>query len=261
MSCRLLPGWLALLFFLGCHFTEGKAPAPRAVPEEAPAPGRQPAAATTVDAHGEPAPPGKPAANDLAVAAIFLEKGDQVGACFHLGRFVQQHPEHANARCYWAELLCKLGKRPEARVQFERAAADAQESRPVDVHQQLHMHSRLLEIAEAEDDDYRAHLHRGIGLWLLAQGRGKLDDPEGDLPVEGLLCKAAGELTMAHGLKPTEARPSWYLFMVWRQLAQPQQARKWLTRAQDAASFYPLTPAEQRGLHLAAAASASRLHP
>src|SRR5687768_3615621 len=128
MSRWLLPSWLALLFFLGCHVTDGKAPAPRTVPAEA---------RGAVEVEATPTPVSKPSPNDLAAAAIFLEKGDQVSACFHLGRFVQAHPEHANARCYFAELLTKLGKRTEARAEFERAAADAQQCKPVDVHHQI----------------------------------------------------------------------------------------------------------------------------
>jgi hypothetical protein len=247
MSRRLLVCWLLFSFFLGCHVTDGKAPTRKPNQPLSQSPGTEVPAAIPSDQPALSAP----RTNDLAAAAIFLEKGDDVGACFHLGRFVQQHPDHANARLYFAELLEKLGKRNEARLQYERIEADAQDARPPDLSHQIHLHSRLLEIAEADEDDFCVHLHRGIGLWLLAQRRAKLKDPDGDLPVEGLLCKAAGELTMAHALKPNEARPTWYLFAVWRQLAQPQQARKWLALAQDAAPFTPLTSAEQRRLHLA----------
>ena len=75
--------------------------------------------------------------------------------------------------------------------------------------------------------------------------------PAGDLPVEALLCKAAGSLAAAQALRPEEAKPCWYLHRVWRQLAQHQQADHWLRETHDAALFSALTPAEQRSLQIA----------
>jgi hypothetical protein len=95
-------------------------------------------------------------------------------------------------------------------------------------------------------------------MYMLAQQTAVLDDPEGDLSTEALLCKAAAELTSARALRPAEARPCWYLHAVWRRLAQPHLARRWLAEADQAAPFSYLTPAEHRGLQLACRAHADR---
>ena len=68
---------------------------------------------------------------------------------------------------------------------------------------------------------------------------------------EGLLCKAAAELTLANLERPDEARPCWYLYLAWSQLGQRQLALCRLLQADSAAPFTYLTPAEQRNLRLA----------
>ena len=64
-------------------------------------------------------------------------------------------------------------------------------------------------LREALGDDYLVHLHRGIGMYVLARRRAELDDPADELSTEALLCKAAAELAGARALRPAEARPSW----------------------------------------------------
>jgi hypothetical protein len=107
-----------------------------------------------------------------------------------------------------------------------------------------------MEIAEAEEDDYSAHLHRGIGLDWLAQ-RPATRKAEGELCAEALLCRAPAELVLARRCRSDEARPCWYLSRVWTQLGQRQPAARWLRAAHDKAPLSDLTPAERRGLHLA----------
>jgi hypothetical protein len=116
--------------------------------------------------------------------------------------------------------------------------------------QRLHCHGALREIADAEDDDYGVHLHRGIALYLLALRRARLPEPEGELSMESLLCRSAGELGLARSVRPTEAQPCWYLYLVWSALGQQTPAARWLERARDAAPFTLLTPSEHRGLQL-----------
>ena len=147
--------------------------------------------------------------------------------------------QEALARGAWAE----------ARAEFEAAVAEAQDELPLS--HLIHCHSRLTQIAEAEEEKYDEHLNRGIGLYLLARERAALPDPDGELSVEGLLCRAAGELTLARLERPDEARPSWYLYKVWSRLAQRRPALRSLREASDRAPFSYLTPAEQRGLQLA----------
>jgi tetratricopeptide (TPR) repeat protein len=189
------------------------------------------------------------ARNHLSLAAAYLEKGDEAGACPHLARYVNARPEHLIIRVQYAELLWRLKRGREARAAFEDAVADAQDDMPIN--HLIHCHSRLMRLAEEDAEEYDEHLHRGIGLYLLARERAELPEPDGELSVEGLLCRAAGELTLAHLKRPDEARPSWYLYKVWNRLDQRRPALRSLRAAGDAAPFSYLTPAEQRGLQLA----------
>lgn len=189
--------------------------------------------------------------NQLSLAAAYLEKGDDNQAAAHMSAYVRSQPDHVVVRAHLAELLLRLARPLEAREQFERFVAAAQ-GRPALADEHLvHCHSRLMEIAEGQEDDYGEHLNRGIGLYLLAKQRASLPDPEGELSTEGLLCKAAGELTEARQLRPDEARPCWYLHAVWTQLAQTQPAARWLRAAEEAAAFSYLTPTERSDLALA----------
>jgi tetratricopeptide (TPR) repeat protein len=188
----------------------------------------------------------------LSLAAAFLDKGDDERALPHLALYVAAKPHHFAVRAHYAELLLRLGEYRAAVVQYERFDADVQEHEDAAKQELITCHSRLMEIAEEHDDAYAAHLHRGIGLYLLAcQGEQALPDDE-SLSTESLLCKAAGELTLARRQRPEEARPCWYLFAVWSRLSQRQPAARWLRAAEEAAPFSYLTPAERRNLQLAA---------
>jgi tetratricopeptide (TPR) repeat protein len=194
----------------------------------------------------------------LSLAAAHLESGDEAAACPHLGRYVDARPEQVQVRAHYAELLFKLGRDCEARDQFTRFVADAQEHDDLAGENLIHCHSRLMEIAEHEQDAYAEHLNRGIGLFLLARARAGVKDPDSAPSCEGLLFKAAGELALARQERPEEARPCWYLFEVWSQLAQRQPATRWLREAEAAAPYTYLTSAERGSLHLASADSSSR---
>lgn len=193
------------------------------------------------------------ARSHLSLAAARLGDGDERQASAHLDEFVRLYPEHRNARSLHAELLFKRGRRQEARVQFEQTVAAAQEDSPVNTRYLLHCHGRLLDLAEANADDYEAALQRGLGLFWLAEARAELGTPEAELPVEALLCKAAASLSAAHALRPDAARPCWYLHQVWRKLGQVQQAHRWLQVVSDSAAqlSFDLSAAEQRSFVMA----------
>jgi hypothetical protein len=193
--------------------------------------------------------------SDLAVAAEQLQAGNEAAACEHLGKYLARHPEHFEARQHYAELLAALDRPEAAQAEFARCVAQAQEHGPTTLARRVQCHARLVELAEADDDQYGRRLHRGIGLYLLAVQRAKLGDPGGDFPVEALLCRAAGDLTVAHGRQPVEARPCWYLYKVWSAAGKQAVAMRWLQRARAAAPFTTLTPAERRGLELACRAA------
>jgi len=188
----------------------------------------------------------------LSLAAACIERGDEDGAARHLAQYVAAFPEHRIVRFHYAELLLRLHRAQEAQTQFEQFVADVQDNPELASQHLVHCHSRLMEIAEANGDDYAEHLHRGIGLYLLACERAALPDPdEGELSVESVLCKAAGELTMARMARRDEARPCWYLYVVWSRLAQRQPALRHLREADALAPFSHLTPAEKRDLEMA----------
>ena len=193
----------------------------------------------------------------LSLAAVRLELGDDDGACPHLRRYVDARPEESAVRGHYAELLFRLKHFDEARTQFERFVVDAQETGRPATKSLLHGHSRLVEIAERADEAYEEHLHRGIGLVLLARARAELIGDEEDPMQESLLCKAAGELTLALQERSDEARPCWYLHEVWSALGQRSLATRWLRDARAAAPFSYLTPTERRSLQLATYHSAA----
>jgi tetratricopeptide (TPR) repeat protein len=190
--------------------------------------------------------------NHLSLAAAYLDKGDDEQALPHLAQYVAAKPNHIIVRAHYAELLLRLGDDHAAVVQYERFDADVQEHEELAKQELVRCHSRLMEIAERQEDAYAAHLHRGIGLYLLAcHGEQALPEDE-TFSTESLLCKAAGELTLARRQRPEESRPCWYLFEVWSQLAQRQPAARCLRAAEEAAPFSYLTPMERRNLLLAA---------
>ena len=195
----------------------------------------------------------------LSLAAAHLEIGADEAACPHLGRYVEARPDQVSVRGHYAELLYRLKHRGEARCQFDRFIALAQEQGGPAAKNLLHSHSRLMEIAEQEEDAYAEHLHRGIGLLLLARARAELSDESTDPTSESLLCKAAGELTLARQEDPEEARAGWYLYQVWSALDQRALAARWLRDAQEAAPFHYLTPSERCSLQLAASHSTLEL--
>jgi tetratricopeptide (TPR) repeat protein len=247
-------GWMVLgLMCLGCHVY----PWPEGEPDdqttaERPVGFFEPILATDPPATRSP----------LSRAAECLRNGDEAGACKLLGEYLTAQPDHHEVRIHHAELLLHLGRMGEAREQFERCIAQAQDRGDQTRPQQLRCHSLLMEIADAEDDYYGVRLHRGIGLYLLGLQRAELADADERLPAEALLCRAASELTKARVQRPAEARPCWYLHQVWSALGQRTAALRWLRRAEQAAAFSALTPAEQRGLQLALrGADPQTVHP
>jgi tetratricopeptide (TPR) repeat protein len=191
----------------------------------------------------------------LSLAAAYVGEGNDPQAAEHLGAYVRAEPGHVTARGHYAELLLRVGRPDEARAQLERFVADCQEQEDLAEEHLISGHSRLMELAEAAEDDYGEHLHRGIALYLLACRRAALGAEPGGLSAEALLFKAAGELTLARLRRPEEPRPCWYLHAVWTRLGQRQPASRWLHAAEEAALLGGLTPAEGRGLRLASRAA------
>lgn len=226
--------WLLCLVCLGCHSL---------------VPGRLEEA--------RPVSQAVPSANSPLLDQVgkALEAGDGEKGCALLQQYVDEHPEARAARALLAEVLYQLGRFGEARAAFEIAVAALQEESNVE--RLVQCHARLVDLAAAEADEYAAHVHRGIGLYLLAQRRRAEPDPDGELSVESILCKAALELNEAHQLLPTESRAAWYLHRIWRELGQTHAAERWLREAHEHAPFSYLTPQEHNGLQLCLARSST----
>ncbi len=189
--------------------------------------------------------------NYLSLAAAWLDRNDDARASLYLALYVAAHPEHMAVRFQYVELLQRQKRTTEARMELESFIADVQDMEAVPEDQLVNCHSRLMQMGEKLENEYEEHLHRGIGLYLLSRQRKMLgDDPE-MFCSEGLLCKAAAELTLATRIRPDEARPHYYLHAVWSRLLQSQPAGKSLRAAENAAPFSYLTPAEHRRLQLA----------
>ena len=187
----------------------------------------------------------------LSLAAALLEKGDQEEACKHLALYVRSHPDHLGPRVHYAELLFRLKRPAEAKAEFEGAVSLAQEDADAAISHLLQCHTRLMEIADAEEDEYGIHLNRGIGVYYLACQRAPMQGCQGKLHPEALLCQAAGELALARMVRPGEARPCWYLHEVWSRLDQRRPALNNLREAEALAPFSHLTAAEARALQMA----------
>jgi hypothetical protein len=191
------------------------------------------------------------AGEEKAPAAPTVRSANTASAGTVLAQYLKENPTELTVRERYAELLFQERRLAEARREFERFIAGAQEKEGPASERLIHCHSRLVEIADSGENDYDEHLHRGIGLCLLARKRSELGAMDGQLPAEGLLFKAAAELTLAQVEKPDEARPCWYLYQVWSALGQSRPARRQLCQAESAAPFSYLTPAESRQLTVA----------
>ncbi|MFO0928636.1 MAG: tetratricopeptide repeat protein [Gemmataceae bacterium] len=187
----------------------------------------------------------------LSLAAAHLAVGQDRQAVPHMAAYLKARPAHCQVRLPFAEVLLRLDETDAAQVQIERFVAAIQDQPPLAGEHLVGCHTRLMEIAERQGDEYAERLHRGIGLYLLAVKRLELGGDEARRTAEELLCKAAAELTLARMTRPGEARPCWYLHEVWTRLGQRQPAVKWLRMAEQGADFSDLTPTEQRELHLA----------
>jgi tetratricopeptide (TPR) repeat protein len=192
--------------------------------------------------------PAAPTDDAVARAAAALDNGQPERAAALLEQHVARHPEQILVRAQLAELLFRLGKRQQAKLQFELFIALAQEHGDLAFRYLIHSHSRLVALAEAEANDFAEHLHRGMGLYLLACKREQEERSAGSLTPAALFCRAATELQKARAERPEEARPHLYLYAVWSRLGQQAAAQAALQQADRHAALSFLTPRERRQL-------------
>jgi tetratricopeptide (TPR) repeat protein len=188
----------------------------------------------------------------LSLAAAYLAVSQDANAVTHLKSYLAAHPEHFPVRWHLAEAFLRLGKRREARAEVARYVVEHQVRPALGDEPLIRAHTLLMEIAEDLGDEYEERLNRGIGLLLLGKKRLEAGGPGAKRSAEELLCRSASELAQARLLRPTEARPAWYLHSAWSALSQTQPARRWLRQAVAEATPGALTPGEKQSLILAA---------
>src|SRR5262249_46247469 len=96
--------------------------------------------------------------NHLSLAAAYVGKGLDEQALPHFALYLAAQPDHLVVRAHYADVLMRLGQLQAARAQFERFAAEVQDHPELASQHLVHCHSRLMEIAEVEDDEYSEHL-------------------------------------------------------------------------------------------------------
>jgi tetratricopeptide (TPR) repeat protein len=185
--------------------------------------------------------------DELTIASACLEDGKDLEAVPHFLKHIQQHPEQIMIRAYLAELLYRLKRHDESRHHFERfVIAAEQEEGPARNHL-VHCHTRLMEQAIQRKDLHAEHLHRGIGLFLLAQVQWQAKHGDAEVASE-LFCKAVIEFKDATEDQPNDAKAWWYLHQIWTYLNQQQAAKLTLQKAKEALAYSKLTPAEEKAI-------------
>ena len=192
----------------------------------------------------------------LAKASDALDAGDHALACRHIQEYAARHPDSKTAGALHGEVLFKLGRYGESRIAFEKAIARLDDT--ADLSMLVHCHGRLVELAAIDADETSERLHRGIGLYLLSRDP-SLEASEGeDVDAEAVLCKAIFELVAAHATAPDDARPCWYLHLVYRRLGKDLPAKRWLNECVRLAPTSHLTASERHGLDLRLAEGLTR---
>ena len=180
----------------------------------------------------------------LTLAAECLGRGDQPAAATHLAAYVRAHPDQIMFRAHLAELLLKLDRDAEAKAQFERFVADAQDATGPPRGHLVHCHTRLMELGQRADDRFAERFHRGVGLLLLVNDAA--DDTR-----EEILCQAIKALIEAKEIRPADPRVHFYLADAHDRAGNRRGAATERAAARNLAAPGALTPSESRRLAVA----------
>jgi hypothetical protein len=184
------------------------------------------------------------ATDPLTLVAESLERGDKIAAANHLETYVRRHPEQCMFRLQLAELLLQINDDARAKVHFEQFVARAQTG-PESVRKYLvHAHTRLMEIAQRENDPLAELFHRGVGLLILVQEQDRSPDREEDL-YEEMLCQSLRALNEAKERKPGDLRVRVYLAEVYERMGNHRAAANERTAACNGIVPGELAPGEQ----------------
>jgi predicted Zn-dependent protease len=194
-------------------------------------------------------PPAPEAPDPLTLAAECLERGDRASAATHLEAYVRLHPEQLMFRAQLAELLLRVGRDSAAKAQYEQFIADAQAATGAPRKQLVNAHTRLMEIAQRDDDQFAEVFHRGVGLLLLVKEQEKMAERDEEFGEE-MLCKAIRALSEAKELKPADPRVRVYLAEAYDRSGNRRAADAERAAAKSAFATGQLTPTERKQLML-----------
>jgi predicted Zn-dependent protease len=161
--------------------------------------------------------------DSLALAAERLDRGDAAGAVPHLAAHVERFPDHVAIRAMLADQLLAAGEAGAARVEYERTAEDYAADAAKYREDLVRCHTRLMRLAQDDDDETREAFHRGAGLYFLAAG---WDDTKHDPTLtERTLSQALVHLKDAAAKRPDDASLHVLLGDALTRLGQPAAAR------------------------------------
>lgn len=192
-----------------------------------------PQARVTVERGAEPEATAAIEVDHLGRAAELLDAGDKDGALMHLTAHVKARPDAVMIRAYLAELHFKHGQPEKAKAHFERFTRDAAGMGGAAGKHLTHCHTRLMEIATANDDAFGEQLHRGIGLLLLVRQWDSEPDAEDAGLTESTLVRAAASLKIARELDAKDPRVHLYLSEAFARLGQHSAARSAMSAAKE----------------------------
>ncbi len=184
----------------------------------------------------------------LSAAADALANGDDKTAGREFRRHLQKNPKQFLFRYQLAEIYFRTGDNTSAKQELLQTIADAQEAKTVNNTLLVRCHTLLLEIAVEKGDTYGEHLHRGIGLTLLAQRILEIEEEKSE-NAETLLCKAIKELKKAREAQTNDAQAAWYLSKCYRGLGESAQADRMISIAKENASLNSLPAKELREIN------------
>jgi tetratricopeptide (TPR) repeat protein len=190
------------------------------------------------------------AVDQLALAADALDGGDERRASFHLAAHLHDHPDDATTRAQLAETLFQQKRLAEARDEYSIFLATVQGTTGPVRKLLPHAHTRLMLIAQEDNDPAAEQLHRGMGLFALVESWDADSDRRDESAAGRTLMKCVRALRAATVAHP--GRANLYLALAYDRLGQLAAARSALRCAAAAAPF-DLTPWERDRLAALAA--------
>lgn len=157
----------------------------------------------------------------LEKAAEALERGDTSAAMPHFRTYVNAYPDAAGVRFQLAELLFRANKPHDARAEYETCLSSFAASL-VPSPQQVQCHTRLMGLAEDRGDDFREHLHRAQGLYLLVKRWDADPKRRDDVESEKTLSQALEALATAAEIRPGDTTVAQIRFAILDRLGLPR---------------------------------------